>query len=457
MNDVFISYRRHNGEAWAAHLKDLLSKRGVRCYLDKHKKRTKDFKEALFRNIEQSTNFLLVLSENIFNEKVEEIDWVRDEIDHAKKQNKNIVAVMFNGYEPSQVDWESDERISFLETFECLKFDDTNINLRDASIDTIIQYLVDETGKPWKNTLKDNNSWYGETISDEDREWMIANMDVCKRMDLNAFEHIVNNPIFANKKEIRYFSLMAYDIESLHKRISSFERILENSNRKINVYGLCHKYDLEKAEELFGKNHFLEFSSEYDFDEVIKQILYLNHINYLDLIDMILVLKDCTNPEKVLIKAAKLLDPTGGAIYVRDLDDDLIIAYPDEAGLVDKALELLDLDPGAGNRIFGKRIYTCLSKSGADEIRMLDDDVTTANFKTAMQRRICDAYFSYLIPEFRILVNDNPNNEDYYDALCWLDQHYQDLESLFGSKEFYFRSGYISGYGIYVDEGSLDY
>ena len=186
-------------------------------------------------------------------------------------------------------------------------------------------------------------------------------------------------------------------------------------------------------------------------------LYYLNHINYLDLIDMILVLKDCTNPEKVLIKAAKLLDPTGGAIYVRDLDDDLIIAYPDEAGLVDKALELLDLDPGAGNRIFGKRIYTCLSKSGADEIRMLDDDVTTANFKTAMQRRICDAYFSYLIPEFRILVNENPNNEDYYDALCWLDQHYQDLESLFGSKEFYFRSGYISGYGIYVDEGSLDY
>ena len=164
MNDVFISYRRHNGEAWAAHLKDLLSKRGVRCYLDKHKKRTKDFKEALFRNIEQSTNFLLVLSENIFNEKVEEIDWVRDEIDHAKKQNKNIVAVMFNGYELSQVDWESDERISFLETFECLKFDDTNINLRDASIDTIIQYLVDETGKPWKNTLKDNNSWYGDLV-----------------------------------------------------------------------------------------------------------------------------------------------------------------------------------------------------------------------------------------------------------------------------------------------------
>lgn len=457
MNDVFISYRRHNGEAWAVYLKEVLSKRGVRCYLDKHKKRTKDFKEALLRNIEQSTNFLLVLSENIFNEKVDEIDWVRDEIEHAKKNNKNIVAVMFNGYDPSSVDWESDERISFLKTFECLKYEDTNIKLRDASIDTIIQYLVDETGRPWRNSLRDNNSWYGETISEEDRKWMVANMEVCKRMDLNAFKHIVNNQAFANKKEIKYFSLMAYDVESLHERFQSFQHILNDSGRKISVYGLCHKYDLEKAEELFGKNHFLEFDSENNFDNAIEQIISINHLNHLDLIDMILILKDCENPERVLIKASKFLDPSGGAIYVRDLDDDLIVAYPDEARLIGKALELLSLDPGAGNRMFGKRIYTCLSKSGADEIKMLDDDVTTANFKTTMQRRICDAYFSYLVPEFRVLVNDNPNNEEYCDALYWLEQHYADMESLFSSKEFYFRSGYISGYGIYVDEDSVDY
>ena len=125
-------------------------------------------------------------------------------------------------------------------------------------------------------------------------------------------------------------------------------------------------------------------------------------------------------------------------------------------GDMEKAIELLSLDPGAGNRHFGKRIYTYLSKSGADEIFMTDSVVSTANFKVAMQRKICDAYFSYLLPEFKVLVANNPANEDYIDGLNWLERHYSELESLFESKEFYFRSGYISGFGIYRDESSYD-
>lgn len=78
MKDAFISYRRRYGESWAAHIKELLEKKGVRCYLDKQKKRTIDFKEALFRNIMQSNNFIIILSESIFDKRDDEIDWVRN-------------------------------------------------------------------------------------------------------------------------------------------------------------------------------------------------------------------------------------------------------------------------------------------------------------------------------------------------------------------------------------------
>ena len=53
-NDVFISYRRNKGEAWASLIKELLEKKALKVYLDKHKKRTIDFKESLLRNINES-------------------------------------------------------------------------------------------------------------------------------------------------------------------------------------------------------------------------------------------------------------------------------------------------------------------------------------------------------------------------------------------------------------------
>lgn len=453
MNDIFISYRRHHGEAWAAHVKELLEKRGVRCYLDKHKKRTVDFKESLLRNINQSNNFLLVLSEGVFEKREDETDWVRDEIAYAHRNNKNIIAVIFNGYDPSQVKWSEEiEDVAFLETLECLKFDDTNVNLRDASINTILEYMVDETGKPWKPSSINNNNWYGDVISEEDRLWMTTSSEVCKKIDFYAMSQMLKNPVFKDLKEVNYFSFMAYDVDCLYKKVDSSRKSEEASQIKVNTYGFCHKYDLNHANDLFGENHFEEFSNENDFEIELKRIMQENKIKYFDIIDMTLVLKDIKYPEKVLRKIVKYLNPNGSALYIRDLDDDLVVAYPDEKGYIKKLIELLALDPGAGNRHFGQKIYTYLNRSGAEEIFMVDASVTTANCKVNVQRKICDAYFSYLLPEFRQLVKDYPENDEYIDALNWLEHNYSFVESMFESKEFYFRAGYISGYGIYKDD-----
>ena len=452
MNDVFISYRRENGKHSASLIKRLLEERGARCYLDRHKKKTKDFKEALLRNIDQSINFLLILSKDIFEEREDDVDWVRDEIDYANKQGKNIVAVMFDGYDPSKVDWDSDDRIKFLKTFECLPFDDSNPNLEKASVDSIIEYMDDENGKPWVKSSFDNNGWYDESsITDEDRIWMYTSMEVCKRMDAKAFNLIMKNDIFANRSFLNFFSLMAYDIDTLAKRTVNYNGS-EKSAKEVRVFGFCHECDIEHANEVFGPNHFIAFSDKIPLEKRIKELLELNHLINFDIVDMTLILKDYDHPEQILRVVTRFLNPDGSAIYIRDLDDDLVIAHPDETGLVAKALELLKLDRGAGNRDFGRKIYNFLCKSGADEIVMTDADVTTANFKVNMQRKLCDAYFSYLLPEFRHLVKTEPTNEYYIDGLNWLEQNYSKLESLFESKEFYFRSGYISGFGIYKDD-----
>ena len=459
MNDIFISYRRLYGEAWASNIKGLLEKRGVRCYFDKHKGPTKDFKEAIERNIEQSNNFLLILSENVFEYRTDDVDWVREEIAYARKFGKNIIAVMFNGYNPNNVNWNEDERISFLKTFECLKYDDTNMNLQNASIETIIQYMVDENNKPWKNSLKNNDNWYNGRITEEDRIWMKANMEVCKKFDLAAFKKIMEMDFFKNKKFINYFTFKAYDVDSVYERTFKYlrENNYDDKDKCLSVYGFCNSCDLERANSLFGDNHFLPLESSSNLNDLINEIKKINNVEYFDIFDLVLVLKDFEEPRKILEQVTEFLNPNGSAIYIRDLDDDLIVAYPDDNRLISKAIDLLSLDPGAGNRHLGKCIYTLLNRSGADQIHMINLNVETSSFnKVGMKRKICDAYFSYLIPEFKILVEKNPNNEDYIDGLHWLEQNYTKLESLFASKEFYFRSGFIGGYGIYKDDESTE-
>ena len=46
----------------------------------------------------------------------------------------------------------------------------------------------------------------------------------------------------------------------------------------------------------------------------------------------------------------------------------------------------------------------------------------------------------------------NPNYAKYVDAYRWLLNNYDDVESLFCSPEFYFRAGYVAGYGVYKPE-----
>ena len=85
--------------------------------------------------------------------------------------------------------------------------------------------------------------------------------------------------------------------------------------------------------------------------------------------------------------------------------------------------------------------------------------ISTANHKPAYQKKICDTYFSYLKPELKALAEPTDKNKEhknykkFVEAADWLNDNYDDVESLFRSTEFYFRAGYVAGYGVfYPDE-----
>lgn len=64
--DVFLSYRRLGGATVAALLYRELSQRGLRVFMDTEELENGDYEKAIIKNIKSSKNFILLVSENVF-------------------------------------------------------------------------------------------------------------------------------------------------------------------------------------------------------------------------------------------------------------------------------------------------------------------------------------------------------------------------------------------------------
>lgn len=100
--DIFISYRREGGYETAKHLNDLLVRDGYRVSFDIDTLRSGDFDTQLFTRIEQCKDFILIVDEHAFDRTLDietnpNEDWLRCELAHALKHNKNIIPVFLSG------------------------------------------------------------------------------------------------------------------------------------------------------------------------------------------------------------------------------------------------------------------------------------------------------------------------------------------------------------------------
>jgi hypothetical protein len=100
--DIFISYRRDGGYDTAKHLYDLLNRDGYKVSFDIDTLRNGDFDIQLLTRIEQCKDFILIVDKHAFDRTLNKDfnpknDWLRCELAHALKHNKNIVPVFLSG------------------------------------------------------------------------------------------------------------------------------------------------------------------------------------------------------------------------------------------------------------------------------------------------------------------------------------------------------------------------
>ena len=79
--DIFISYRRENGEDKARILNQFLSAAGYRVFFDHEAGMTGEFETEILAAVEIAPVFLMLLTPHCFDRCVNEGDWVSREIE----------------------------------------------------------------------------------------------------------------------------------------------------------------------------------------------------------------------------------------------------------------------------------------------------------------------------------------------------------------------------------------
>lgn len=95
--DIFISYRR-TGFDTANLIATKLKGMGYSVFFDVESLRSGKFNEQLFNVIENCKDFVVVLPPEALDRCVDEEDWVRKEVCHGIKCDKNIIPIMLNGF-----------------------------------------------------------------------------------------------------------------------------------------------------------------------------------------------------------------------------------------------------------------------------------------------------------------------------------------------------------------------
>jgi len=96
--DIFVSYRRDGGFETAQIIYDRLNSLGYRVFLDIETLRSGKFNTRLYQVIDESQDFIVILSPDCLDRCAHSEDWLRLEIARALKSKKNIVPILTRNF-----------------------------------------------------------------------------------------------------------------------------------------------------------------------------------------------------------------------------------------------------------------------------------------------------------------------------------------------------------------------
>ncbi len=195
------------------------------------------------------------------------------------------------------------------------------------------------------------------------------------------------------------------------------------------VIGLEYNADLaQKAQEQYGDERFHFFvcdAEAEDFTQRLEALMQREGIEAFDLMYLSFVLSHLKSPQTVLSGLRPLLKP-GGRIMTIETDDSGASLAPDY-GPFHEFLDMLALDPYAGDRSLGRRLPGMLSDCGYGAPAVRCSAISAGPGEAKKKEMLFDMFFSFLPGDVEILRSEAPMDERFIRWENWLRAHHLSL------------------------------
>ena len=188
-DQIFISYRRDGGEALAQLLHDRLTDKGYKVFYDIESLKSGPFDTKLYQKIEECEDFILVLPPQALDRCIYDEDWVRCEIKHALKMQKNIIPILMRGFVFPQILPDDIQAVSKMNGVEF-----ETMGYMDAKIDKIISMLNSSATSTKSETADDQlNDKFNELFGQMDSKPQEEKSVLRKKMEEHQFvNHVLS-------------------------------------------------------------------------------------------------------------------------------------------------------------------------------------------------------------------------------------------------------------------------
>ena len=257
------------------------------------------------------------------------------------------------------------------------------------------------------------------------------------------------NSIEAELKESR-ISIMLSQIQPhfIYNTLGTIERMCLKDSQKA--------FDLVRNFSLYLRGNFSKLDSvtPIRFADELQHVEYYVNIEKVRFPDMCIEYRlettDFVLPALTVqplvenaIKHGLMRLEKGGSVIIKDIDDGLNLAYPDEGKKFARAVEICARNDTAGYRHSGRQIYTLLKRSGYRDVRLEKNGLSTINMDFEERSALFDTYFSFILEDLKIMRERYPDDARIKKDLEWYDETYEEMEEQFQDDAFYFTLGFV--------------
>lgn len=219
-------------------------------------------------------------------------------------------------------------------------------------------------------------------------------------------------------------------------------------NRKISVFiGLDKSVrQISGAKEKYTGNDYRFYENDVEgesFEADFVKILQENNIGKFDIINVSMLLLHLKNPVKLLTVLHEYLSDEG-TLIIRDIDDGINFAFPDDSKAFDRIYSMCEHDEQSGNRRNGRQVYSYLVRAGFSRIRLECQGLSSAGMSDIQKEALFRMYFPFTLENAEIMMKKYPRNITYKEDYLWFRSCYDDIHKSFMNPDFVFSLGFMT-------------